>query len=555
VKDTMPLPSSSSPANSTSRSRSRIVLTDAEPANTPDGTPVLVAWQQTPTPALQQITNIPSNKTSVNISARGNSPAESIDELSIGDMRRRLPPGNDGTVVKISRSKTSSTQNIASVQAIPTEHIQIEPEVVPVIKEMNPSYSNIEPPAAFSSNVKADIAHASLTGKPSRTKKRPSEDLFDEDDLTIGLSKEQYKPRPSRSRSTQLVGECPIDYSKRTEQLSKSNPKRRKTTTDFSNNTIDMSTSEKAGAIEDMGFSPNQTRKALKQSSGNMDLALDHLIAQSGAETEHASSKKVRRGHGSSRSDFVGVQISPPKAGSAARFISEEVRQNDSKPLIEEAILMPNTEDAPKPLSEEAKNLELAAPTKDSLLTSTHVGESDYAADDEPVKEPKTRQLSQSRRKSTKRKVIEDEDEDICSPSIQEEPKEIPKEKKRGRGRPRKSIDPHASALPSEHDPETSGTPRIFHQESLPVDTSALHEIALNVLSSTPKNSADKRNDTHAPTATPPETSPPAATPEQKKTSMKCSSEHSPISKAKVPLRVGLSRRTRIAPLLRIIKK
>ena len=82
---------------------------------------------------------------------------------------------------------------------------------------------------------------------------------FEHDFSAIGIPEEQYKPRPSRSRSLKLSGEVPIDYSKRPEAAVK---KARRTRTSGDAGTASTATTpEKVRQICDMGFTTSATKK------------------------------------------------------------------------------------------------------------------------------------------------------------------------------------------------------------------------------------------------------------------------------------------------------
>jgi hypothetical protein len=523
------LPTSSpSPATLDSRTKSRNSSGNIKPANTHDDSSGRITQEQTPTQAKQQTSTIPESRTFRTVSKRGQSPAESVDELTI-----------------------------------PIEPLLDEPEPMPFLGDSDSPRSNTEPSAGSCSKRKVDTVLEDLNGKPVRAKKRPKADDIDEDDLNIGLPEEHYKPRPSRSRSAQTGKGDPIDYSKRPEQLVKNNLKRRKTTMEFSTNTIDMSTTQKVGAIENMGFSPNQTREALKQTSGNMDLAIDHLITQSAAKRGNASGKQAK--HAKLKSDFIGVEIPFSNAGSSRKLVNDEVPQNASQGLIPEASTLLYTEDTSKLHHVQIESSATPATPNISPLESrfrsmspTEVSGKKQAPFEDLLKKPSDNQPPQLRHNSAKRNAVSENDADDQSHNAptEEVPINLPQEKKRGRGRPRKVINPPVIAQSIQEPAEITGAYRIVHGESLPAETSVLRDIAPNVAPTAPASPAGKKGAILTLTATPPDTSPPPpATPEPKKSSAKSSIDHSPISKAKVPLRVGLSKRTRIAPLLRIIKK
>jgi hypothetical protein len=75
------------------------------------------------------------------------------------------------------------------------------------------------------------------------------------------------------------------------------------------------------------------------------------------------------------------------------------------------------------------------------------------------------------------------------------------------------------------------------------------------VESQQPKEPTHTANSNSKNEADPPSTPDQQPGTSQKGAAPKVVPQHSPINKSKVPLRVGLSRKNRIAPLLKIIKK
>ena len=105
--------------------------------------------------------------------------------------------------------------------------------------------------------------------KTNRKVRNPTADELGSDDIGIGLPKENYQPRPSRSRSIKDLDAfvLEVDYSKRPETLTKSKNKRRKTTGDIVRpqthlgvgEVIPEMSKDQTGAIPDApgGESPN----------------------------------------------------------------------------------------------------------------------------------------------------------------------------------------------------------------------------------------------------------------------------------------------------------
>lgn len=94
-----------------------------------------------------------------------------------------------------------------------------------------------------------------------------TESNVDDDFLAAGVQEEQYKPRPSRSRSSILVGQELIDYSKRPE-MSVRKARRTRTSGDVES-VSSATTPEKVRQICDMGFTPTATRKGKPHSQSN----------------------------------------------------------------------------------------------------------------------------------------------------------------------------------------------------------------------------------------------------------------------------------------------
>lgn len=112
---------------------------------------------------------------------------------------------------------------------------------------------------------------------PSNTKQRPGSVPNSEDDIPImDVPLEQYKPRPSRSRSLKLDLEEPINYSQRPERVAKKT--RRTRTTGDVDTTSTATTPEKVRQICDMGFTPSTTRKGKVFQGFSMICSFDNGI-------------------------------------------------------------------------------------------------------------------------------------------------------------------------------------------------------------------------------------------------------------------------------------
>ena len=126
----------------------------------------------------------------------------------------------------------------------------------------------------------------------------------DMDELSIGLPKERYQPRPSRSRSHQVSSSTSAHAP---EQMG-SQPlrvTRRKT--------VDIVRDEDREALVDMGFNSSQAVKALREASGNIQHATDWLL--SGADHGDKENAFTTSENGQfSRKDDQGARGRPRKA-------------------------------------------------------------------------------------------------------------------------------------------------------------------------------------------------------------------------------------------------
>jgi hypothetical protein len=168
-----------------------------------------------------------------------------------------------------------------------------------------------------------------------------------------------------------------------------------------------------------------------------------------------------------------------------------------------------------------------------------------------PSKSPKPDLSLTSSKKAKRRKTTSDMPEADSTLDLSVLPQATPEKKKRGR--PKK-----VSKADAPPEPVQEALPEIHHSQNNQADT-ALQTTEPNVITpatsiSSEIHSAEDTQNQPLPSAiTPKDPAPPGPTrtPEQ---STKPASR-SPASKGKATYRVGLSKRARIAPLLRIVKK
>jgi hypothetical protein len=419
-----------------------------------------------------------------------------------------------------------------------------------------------------------DAPHDSSKSKQKSSSVQNSDDYFE----AIGFPKEQYKPRPSRSRSLRIDLEEPSDFSVRPEKTAKKVTKRRKTTGETSDANVSL-TPVKIQQICDMGFSPSTTQKALEKNNGDISETIDWLVrnAMSDEQDElapaRASKSKSKRRNASRFEDATRNTQSTRSAAQPEKV--ENLPFNESPENPEPGRIRLTSKSPIKEtdsLEHKSPKVQVVIPGSKDITSPTKTRETQ--ADKLAAIELSAPASS----KTLKRKKTTHDQPGLASASIIEvipEPlathteimTEAPKKKKRGRGRPRKET---AVPLPAE-------TPSVENsvQEPKPVDdleATILRETQskvqrLSVDTSLSNNTDDQE---HARPLLSPITSPPACTTLTEralvlvsaesvgiaeKQTQKVNASRSPTSKGKVLYRVGLSRRARIAPLLKVVKK
>jgi hypothetical protein len=368
-----------------------------------------------------------------------------------------------------------------------------------------------------------------------------------EDLAAIGLPVEQYKPRPSRSRSLKVSQDEPVDYSIRPEKANKN--KRRKTTTaEATRSTVavdSITTPHKVRLICDMGFTPKSTGRALKQNNGDVTRTVEWLVSNGMGEDELASSNTLKRKPASNTVDAGASVTAEPILKSQSSTVSRSVDTNASDvanvPL-----------DAPNPMKTTDDPSEAMTGINTEQLKSPKVQVVIPSKSPKPKASSKAVPSLTSSKKAKRRKTISNVPESESTLEIPTLPEATP-EKKRGRGRPKKASKAVAPTEPVHEMPQET-----HHGQNDRADT-VLRTIEPNVttLATSILSGVHAAEDTQnqllpsAVTSKDPPQSGPARTPEQ---STKPASR-SPASKGKATYRVGLSKRARIAPLLRIVKK
>ncbi|KAF2003313.1 hypothetical protein P154DRAFT_561421 [Amniculicola lignicola CBS 123094] len=353
---------------------------------------------------------------------------------------------------------------------------------------------------------RADVKNAS----PSPNTVRQSSPQADSDDelAVIGVRKEQYKPRPSRSRSIKAPDEETIDFSVRPERAGRRRTKRKSGRNDL-DDPARACTPSKVQQICEMGFTPTITEKALLQSDGDMATAVDWLIAN---------------GMSADQQD----ELAP-------------VQTTKQSPDDDVAV---------------SSSLKFRPPSQ------------------------KTGSITAQARKAKRRKTTLDLPEPTVEPDSALPPTDSSKEKKRGRGRPRKdekalevvaeeSVIREADVVPPLGDlDEAQNNAGVANSANQKTKDGALQETMPHKPLATGIQEPIDQTDQQAGLVLPSTAEPPASTPPEKMTAAyieakktregkakPANGSHSPLNKGKVPYRVGLSKRARIAPLLRVVKK
>lgn len=422
-----------------------------------------------------------------------------------------------------------------------------------------------------------DPAMETLTSfEPNKRQQRSQPDF---DETSIGLPKEQYKLCPSRSRLATLHTET-IDLSIAPERAAKMTIKRRRT----QEPAVKHSSSPPATNIEAMGemaFTPNRSRQAFTSSGENLEQAADELLT-----------RPMSDGQPTTNAQLFLDQVADSKGSSAKGTPPDEVLPSVEQVSHDRGSATNNSEmqqgrdsseltcvEVTRKHSRRRQNQDMDdSEGRTVLLESTDANMQDNLADEAaPVSNRKNTSRKGKRKEMNLEKTNQpfEEQQNSSSGLVQcritssttdgsihtkEMPAESLKGKKRGHGRSYKSPKPAEDA--GGQDDLNSVT----KEKNSPGVAEPLKEIDAN-----PKASASDLTSTEnieeEPNceATPVEPAkgslllgePPENLSEepQQEPASRASTSYSPISKGKVPYRVGLSRKARIAPLLKVVRK
>ncbi|KAF2797196.1 hypothetical protein K505DRAFT_372646 [Melanomma pulvis-pyrius CBS 109.77] len=487
--------------------------------------------------------------------AQGLPPAHTSNEVSISQHTEcnssLLPKGSPSQNCMLSNG--IDPKDIMKTPLVLSQENRSGNAVVTSLFNDNISLSNKGPPTEErrqSPRRRDERQKKNTSTSPEPNPKQKSRSLLNSEDefMVIGIPKEQYNARPSRSRSLKMDIIHPVDYSIRPERASKRGIRRSKTTNGAEQ---DPSTPQKVQRICDMGFTPGTTQRALKENHGNVSQTVDWLITNGAAVEEdelappRQSTSKPKTKRNNTKSNTSSHSVGPMKEDATSpqdkdrrtSFSGTAVADISHDSIPKECTTEIDLIDKPPQVPEsKSPRVQVVIHSKGSP-NRTEVNEQQTKANisqkidiiDAPTRKPKRRKTTLDQPEPIEEHVVT-----LTTPTM---------EKKRGRGRPRKEIIPPISnETILEDEEETQGEP-----------TSAETPISRGV-------------DTQTKATTPHVTEPPTSTPTSKMTTKESSGtpetlpkptngSHSPLNKGKVPYRVGLSKRARIAPLLRVLKK
>jgi hypothetical protein len=484
-----------------------------------------------------------------------------------GSGRQEQPTGDSNDLLKgVTESQQQRNTSHASEEALDKPHAS------PMVEIRIAASSSKDSP---SESVTAQ--------KSSRGRKRKAEaekvdsEPLDSDDRAVGLPKERYVPRPSRRRAT-TVAEEPIDYSVRPERTAK--VKRTKTTETSPEGDIVDIEALKAEASES-----KRGRKADKHS-------IEEPAGTKQTEADHASDEKLSPSQQQEDESVKKAETTKQQSSEADKPSSSITvkPKEDTDAFIKPAIPTPKTKPSSKARRSHTTIFEDHVEFIGSHRSSPSL--SQQQAKRKSALQPTQTAASGANQKKRRSVVLGDEDEDELAHDNEAE-EEQPPPKKRGRGRPPKGASkakPKSAdtvADDSEEDeedrtevedaPKKAGRGRKskVSASNQAKDTAsdkeneggASSKEAEQLSNDTPAkpNATDKTNEDAAtqkarssaqemPTPSP-EKEPEKTAPTPQKANKGSPTSHSPIKgSSKVPLRVGLSKRTRIPSLLRMMK-
>ncbi|KAH7130692.1 hypothetical protein B0J11DRAFT_603054 [Dendryphion nanum] len=384
--------------------------------------------------------------------------------------------------------------------------------------------------------------------------------LSDDYSESLDLPKEQYKPRPSRSRSSRIGTQEFIDYSVRPENVGKRTSRRSKTVGGASSS-VTAVTPRRVQQICEMGFTPSTTQRALVKNNGNVSQSIDWLIRNRGEDEQDElapSPQRGRKGRNTRKKDADAID-----AGCGSTSAPQQKDQDDLYDILDgtrtgETIVRNKvTVEQPR-----CSPQVVICNSKLNGSTSPANAERQRIDNDGSILAKTIDSLSNEKLNPTAGKKTTLDQPDM--PTFEQEvtTSKPLKEKKRRRGRPRKDANPVPLTADIALDADDAEESNIDHVGDALKETRPNEATASDDQPTKPAHKQTKilpTRDGAPPAATPPANPIPAGstrTPEeQTKIANAASSALATTRKGKVSYRVGLSKRQRIAPLLKVMKK
>ena len=476
--------------------------------------------------------------------ARSQPPA--VPNLHFDNFEAQQRPTSSGSAIASGKTPTINTSGNLINEAIdasqgseradptslPTFHTAglLRPMVVlPEAQDEPPSLNQVSMPAP---DVQITRTVEISDGRKLRKHDQTATDDLGSDDISIGLPKEQYQPRPSRSRGSRNDGEIlvPTDYSKRPETVAMRKKERKKRKVKQSVSAEVTAKTEREEEVDEKDMDVSKSEVILSEiepprsptTAGDQveDVRPVNLPMYKTETTEidgHLTQGSIKKGSKPKRQ-----RGRPKKAADVDMPVLqiEQCAREDSKKRKEHSA---STNRKPAKGGQPKKSQSVVDSDSESEAENTKVA----AKCDQPSKKPRSVVDSDSEseavtsRKISKRGHSGKKSHLVLDSDSEDEP-EAPEEHKSQR-QDRHVSDPESSALT-----ESSG-----------------NRGNTKLTSKTTNNAGADQSDT-LPPVTPPKAA--ASTP-------KGPNKHSPISAGLSKYRVGLSKRARIEPLLRIVRK
>ncbi|KAF2149047.1 hypothetical protein K461DRAFT_324479 [Myriangium duriaei CBS 260.36] len=381
------------------------------------------------------------------------------------------------------------------------------------------------------------LALAEATRSQNTPNNAPSAESAD-----VPLPQEQYKPRPSRSRSAQIQ-ESVVDLGTTPEKAAKK--RKRRTMTE-----IEDTQRDKDGLDEELKRRAREARK--DDSSADKRSSASTGTAQTATTEKISDSQAPRSGHEPQSHHSTPPDSAPTPSAPTALPTTTDHRPGKTPPPPDIQIVIPRPRPSPTFATPKAPASASKRGPKSSRRSHTTIFEDHVGLTDRPDPSPNLRQQQAVRkrgrgrpRKTRPEEMVAEgqggvegqgeaeEEEDLIAMAegdrIRKE-KEVAAPTQRKRGRPRKEVPVPVAAPEEGPEKENAVVARAEEEDAPAVDR------AVECRPSTPEREVE-----------PPTTVEKAARP-----------THSPIRKSTpggATFRVGLSKRQRIQPLLRVCKR